>query len=100
VLRRIDAVVNDNAEPLRALIANINTFSGTLARNSDRVDGILSGLERMTGGGTQKSTAHVFDLKAVQTFPSLAKLPQGQLFVPEPDVVGNVFSDEIVIRTP
>jgi phospholipid/cholesterol/gamma-HCH transport system substrate-binding protein len=100
VLRHIDSVVNDNAEPLRTLIANINTFSGALARNSDRVDGILSGLERMTGGGTQKSTAHVFDLKAVQTFPSLAKFPQGQLVVPEPDVVGNVFSDEIVVRTP
>ena len=51
VLRHIDAVVSDNAEPLRTLIANINTFSGALARNSDRVDGILSGLERMTGGG-------------------------------------------------
>jgi phospholipid/cholesterol/gamma-HCH transport system substrate-binding protein len=99
VLRHIDSVVNDNAEPLRTLIANINTFSGALARNSDRVDGILSGLERMTGG-TQKSTAHVFDLKAVQTFPSLAKIPQGQLVVPEPDVVGNVFNDEIVVRTP
>ena len=28
VLRHIDDVVNDNAEPLRTLIANINTFSG------------------------------------------------------------------------
>jgi len=100
VLRRIDAVVNDNAEPLRALIANINTFSGALARNSDRVDGILSGLERMTGGGAQRSSAHVFDLKAVQNFPPLATVPQGQLVVPEPDVIGNVFNDEIIVRTP
>jgi phospholipid/cholesterol/gamma-HCH transport system substrate-binding protein len=100
VLRHIDAVVSDNAEPLRTLIANINTFSGALARNSDRVDGILSGLERMTGGGAQKSAAHVFDLKAVQSFPPLAKIPAGQLVVPEPDVVGNLFNDEIVVRTP
>lgn len=100
VLRHIDNVVNDNAEPLRTLIANINTFSAALARNSDRVDGILSGLERMTGGGTQKSTAHVFDLKAVQNFPPLAKIPAGQMVLPEPDIVGNLFNDEIVVRTP
>ena len=39
------------------LIANINTFSGALARNTDRVDGILAGLERMTGGGAKKASA-------------------------------------------
>ena len=100
VLRHIDTVVSDNTEPLRTLIANLNAFSGALARNSDRVDGILSGMERMAGGGAQKSAAHVFDLKAVQNFPLLAKIPAGQLVVPEPDVVGNLFNDEIVIRTP
>ena len=50
--------------------------------------------------GNQKSAAHVFDLKAVQSFPPLAKIPAGQLVVPEPDVVGNLFNDEIVVRTP
>ena len=64
------------------------------------MDGILSGLERMTGGGNAKSTAHVFDLKAVQNFPPLAKIPAGQMVLPEPDIVGNLFNDEIVVRTP
>jgi len=100
VLRHIDAVVTDNAEPLRSLIANINTFSTALARNSDRVDGILSGLERMTGGGTQKTSTHVFDLKAAEAFPSLAKIPQGQMVIPEPDVVGSVFNDQVAVVTP
>jgi phospholipid/cholesterol/gamma-HCH transport system substrate-binding protein len=100
VLRHIDTVVSDNAEPLRTLIANINTFSAALARNSDRVDGIVAGLEKMTGGGAQKSAAHVFDLRAVQNFPTLASVPQGQLVVPEPDVIGNVFNDEIIVKTP
>ena len=43
-LRHVDALVTENSEPLRNLIANINTFSNTLARNADRVDGIVAGL--------------------------------------------------------
>lgn len=100
VLHDIDGVVNDNKEPLKTLITNINTFSGVLAKNSDRVDGILAGLERMTGGGKQKSSANVLDLKPAQTFPTLEKIPEGQLVVPEPDVVGSVFSDEVAVVTP
>ena len=40
-LRRIDALVAENAQPLRSMIANLDTFSGALARNSDRLDGIV-----------------------------------------------------------
>lgn len=98
VLRNIDAVVTDNSEPLRSLIANINTFSGALARNTDRVDGILSGLERMTGGNSKKANAHVFDLVAPHDFQPLPKLPQGQLLIPEPDILGKLFNDEIQVR--
>ncbi len=100
VLHDIDGIVNDNKEPLKTLIANINTFSGVLARNSDRVDGILAGLERMTGGGKAKSSATMIDLNPVRTFPPIAKIPTGQLVFPEPDVVGSVFNDEVAIVTP
>jgi phospholipid/cholesterol/gamma-HCH transport system substrate-binding protein len=100
VLHDIDGVVNDNKEPLKTLIANINTFSGVLAKNSDRVDGILAGLERMTGGGKQKSSGNILDLKPAQTFPAIAKIPEGQLVIPEPDVVGSVFNDEVAVVTP
>lgn len=98
VLRHIDTVVSDNSEPLKALIANINTFSGALARNTDRVDGILSGLERMTGGGAKKASAHVFDLIAPRDIPPLAKIPEGQLLIPEPEILGKLFNDEIQVR--
>ncbi len=97
VLRRLDTVVADNAEPLKNLIANINTFSTALSRNTDKVDGILAGIERMTGGN-KKSAEHVFELSAPQKLPPIAKLPQGQLLVPEPDVLGALFNDEIVVR--
>lgn len=99
VLRHIDTVVTDNSEPLKSLIANINTFSGALARNSDRVDGILAGLERMTAGGAKKASAHVFDLIAPRDFPPLPKTPQGQLLIPEPDILGKLFNDEIQVRS-
>jgi phospholipid/cholesterol/gamma-HCH transport system substrate-binding protein len=99
VLRNIDAVVTDNSEPLRTLIANINTFSGALARNTDRVDGILSGLERMTGGSDKKAAAHVFDLVSPRDFEPLLKIPQGQLLIPEPEILGKLFNDEIQVRT-
>ncbi len=98
VLRHIDTVVTENSEPLKTLIANINTFSGALARNTDRVDGILSGLERMTGGGAKKAAAHIFDLVAPRDFPSLAKIPDGQLLIPEPEILGKLFNDEIQVR--
>ncbi len=96
-LRHIDAVVADNADPLRKLIANINTFSDALARNSDRVDGIVSGLERLTGGGP-KTTPRIFDLSAGDNFAHLEKLPPGQLLIPEPTSLSIFDSDKIIIR--
>jgi phospholipid/cholesterol/gamma-HCH transport system substrate-binding protein len=94
--RRIGAVVKDNAEPLRDLIGNIDKFSGALARNSDRIDGILAGIERMTGGGT-KVTPRVFDLSAARTFAAIPKLPQGQLLIAEPTTLNAFESEKIVV---
>ena len=96
-LRHIDAVVTDNAEPLRKLIANINTFSDALARNSDRVDGIVAGLERLTGGGP-KTTPRIFELTAGDNLPPLERLPSGQLLIPEPTALSIFDSDKILIR--
>jgi phospholipid/cholesterol/gamma-HCH transport system substrate-binding protein len=52
-LRRLDATLAENTEPLKSTLGNLNTFSAALARNSDKLDGIVAGLERMTGGGTK-----------------------------------------------
>jgi phospholipid/cholesterol/gamma-HCH transport system substrate-binding protein len=51
-LRRVDSVLADNAEPLKSTIANLQVFSEGLARNTGKLDGIVAGLERMTGAGT------------------------------------------------
>jgi phospholipid/cholesterol/gamma-HCH transport system substrate-binding protein len=68
-LSELRSVVTDNAEPLREVIANVDAFSTALARNSGRVDNILAGLEKMTGG--KQETPRIFDL----TVPSLPALP-------------------------
>lgn len=97
VLRNIDRVVSENAEPLRSLIANLDKFSVALARNSDRVDGLISGLERFTSG-TSKSPARIYDLPAATAFPGLTKRPQSQLLLPEATTLSMFDSDRVVLR--
>jgi phospholipid/cholesterol/gamma-HCH transport system substrate-binding protein len=65
VLQRLDKILGENEEPVKSMIANINTFADALARNSGKVDGILAGLERMTGGGAGKTPGLVYDLTAL-----------------------------------
>ena len=85
-LRRVDSVLADNAEPLKSTIANLQVFSEGLARNTGKLDSIVAGLERMTGGSTpaQKIT---YDLHAAEGFAALSKTVKGQLALPEPTAV-------------
>lgn len=83
-LRRVDTVLSENAEPLQTTIANLKTFSDGLARNTGKLDGILSGLERMTGGGAANAPKVIHDLDAPQTFALPKKSIRGQLVIPEP----------------
>ncbi len=99
VLGRLDGILEENAEPLRSAIDNINTFSDALARNSDRVDGILAGLERMTGGGGgAKGPVPIYDLEAPKSFPGAPKPPEGQLVIPEPTTVLAFNTDRILAQ--
>jgi phospholipid/cholesterol/gamma-HCH transport system substrate-binding protein len=66
-LRRVDTVLSDNAAPLHDAIGNISTFAEALARNSSRLDGIVAGLERMTGGATPPRNV-IYDLSAASGF--------------------------------
>jgi phospholipid/cholesterol/gamma-HCH transport system substrate-binding protein len=85
-LRRVDTVLADNAEPLKNTIANLQVFSEGLARNTGKLDSIVAGLEKMTGGGAlaQKVT---YDLRALQNLGPAAKTIKGQLAIPEPTAV-------------
>jgi phospholipid/cholesterol/gamma-HCH transport system substrate-binding protein len=96
-LRRIDALVAENADALHGTLANLNTFSQALARNSDRVDGILAGLERMTGGAAAKPMPS-YGLSASRAFPGTAREAKGQIVVPEPTALVALETQKILIR--
>ena len=85
-LRRVDSVLADNAEPLKNTIANLQVFSKGLARNTGKLDGIVAGLEKMTGASppAQKIT---YDLSAPQNQGAPGKTIKGQLAIPEPTAV-------------
>ena len=97
-LRRLDSILADNAEPLRSTLGNLDTFSAALARNSDRVDGIVAGLERMTGGAA-KTPATVYDLHAPKTFPPPVRPAAGQLVVPDPTALVALETQRLLVRT-
>lgn len=99
VLRHIDQVVVENAEPLRGTIQNLQTFTGALARNSNRLEGIIEGVERMTGGGAPKPGPTIYDLAAPSSFPGISQLPAGQLVVADPTTVVAMETQKILIRT-
>ena len=85
-LRKVDSVLSENSEPLKDTIANFKIFSEGLARNTGKLDSIVAGIEKMTGGATtpQKVT---YDLRAPRNFPPPAKAIKGQLALPEPTAV-------------
>ena len=93
--QRVDNVLAENSEALHSAITNIDTFAQALARNSDKVDSIVAGIERMTGGSTPKSQLPTYDLIAVKDFPPLDEAPGWQLVVPEPTALMAVNTDKM-----
>jgi phospholipid/cholesterol/gamma-HCH transport system substrate-binding protein len=85
-LLRVDTVLSENSGPLKDTIANLKIFSEGLARNTGKLDGIIAGVEKMTGAGTpvQKIT---YDLRAPQSLGQPNKTIKGQLAIPEPTAV-------------
>ena len=96
-LRRLDLILADNAEPLRTTIANLNTFSAALARNSDKLDSIVSGLDRLTGGSAANAPRIVYDLAAPKTFPSM-DTPRSPLIVADPASLLMFETRKILVR--
>jgi phospholipid/cholesterol/gamma-HCH transport system substrate-binding protein len=101
VLRHIDGVVTVNAEPLRSLISNIDKFSDALARNSDRVDGIVAGLERLTGAGAEKVKPRIYEIAPARDFPDtcrrLGEQTKGQLVVLEPTALSLFETEKLLV---
>jgi phospholipid/cholesterol/gamma-HCH transport system substrate-binding protein len=50
LVRRVDDMLEENRSSLKTTLGNLESFSATLVRNSDRIDRIMAGLENFTGG--------------------------------------------------
>ncbi|MCO5130493.1 MAG: ABC-type transport auxiliary lipoprotein family protein [Xanthobacteraceae bacterium] len=99
-LRRVDTVLAENAEPLKATIANLQVFAEGLARNTGKLDGIVAGLERMTGGGAAAAKV-TYDLRAARAFPELSgKALRAMLAIPEPTAVAMLETQRFLFSPP
>jgi phospholipid/cholesterol/gamma-HCH transport system substrate-binding protein len=85
-LRRVDSVLAENSGSLKDTISNFKVFSEGLARNTGKLDGIVSGLERMTGV-TAPPPKITYDLRAVPNQGPAGKTLSVQLAIPEPTAV-------------
>jgi phospholipid/cholesterol/gamma-HCH transport system substrate-binding protein len=94
-LGRLDKVIDDNSSALHDAITGISAFAGVLARNSERIDGILAGLERFAGGA--KAKPGIYNLSARQGAAVCKQANLPQLVVPEPAAPMAFNSDKVII---
>lgn len=85
-LRKVDSVLTENSGALKDTIANFKVFSEGLARNTGKLDGIVAGLERMTGV-TAPPPKITYDLRAVPYAGPAGKTINVQWAIPEPTAV-------------
>ena len=85
-LRKVDTVLSENSGALKDTIANFKVFSEGLARNTGKLDGIVAGLERMTGVTTPPPKI-TYDLRALQSPGPVDKAINVQWAIPEPTAV-------------
>jgi phospholipid/cholesterol/gamma-HCH transport system substrate-binding protein len=86
-LLRVDKILADNSESFKGTLDNLKTFTAALARNSDRVDKVMAGLERLASAGAGEKPKPVYDLMVPQTLPQASQPPKGQFTVAEPTAV-------------
>jgi len=55
LLQRVDGILVENQTALRDTIRNVEAFTATLAKNSERIDSILAGLDSLTNGPDTKA---------------------------------------------
>ncbi|KIZ39590.1 MULTISPECIES: ABC-type transport auxiliary lipoprotein family protein [Rhodopseudomonas] len=86
-LSKVDSVLSENAGALKETVGNLKTFSAWLAGNTGKLDGIIGGVERMTGANEPVVVKVIYDLKAASGFPPPTKTIRGQLVIPDPTTV-------------
>lgn len=95
VLGRLDRILSDNASDIRTLVTNLSSFSEALGKNSGKVDSILAGLERMTGG-SGKAAGLVYTLSALPATAEPIKPIEKQLAIPDPSALLTYDSERVL----
>lgn len=54
VMRRVERLIDDNDTSFKNALKNVETFTEALARNSERIDRVMAGVEKLTGGPDSK----------------------------------------------
>lgn len=98
-LDQIDAILAENAKPLHTAITGISAFADMLGKNSGRVESVLAGLEKLTGGGGDQEAPKTYDLASATGFDKLEKHLDARLVVPDPSSILLFDSQKILIRT-
>ena len=99
-LQHVDTILGDNADAIKSTMDSLKTFTGALARNAGKVDGLVAGLERMTGGGPAKVLPPIYDLTAPKLPGLAAAKPPGQIFVANATAVVALQTQRLLIRSP
>jgi len=97
-LKEINAVIAENSKPLHTAITGFSTFADMLGKNSGKIEGLIGGLERLTGGGAPKQQPATYDLAAATAFPTFEKAIAGPLVVPDPSATIVFDTQKILIR--
>lgn len=97
-LRRLDDVIGQNQKPLNTAVTGIAAFADMLGRNAPRVEGLIGGLEKLTGTGTATKGPAIYDLAAASGFPAAEKKVAQQLVVPDPNALILFDSQKILTR--
>lgn len=98
-LGRVNGVLAENSDNLQAAIENIRSFAEALGRNSDRVDKIAAGLERLTGSSGPGAAATIYDLKAPTRFDPGLRAPETTLVLPTPTSAVTVDTPRFLVGT-
>ncbi len=95
-LGRIDRLFGDNTDDIGITIKNLRTFTDAFARNSDRIDGIMQGLEKMVGS-SKGAAEPAYELGTSGKLADCAAPAPGVLVVPEPTASFTLNADRVVL---
>jgi phospholipid/cholesterol/gamma-HCH transport system substrate-binding protein len=98
-LQHVDKILSDNSASFKSTMDDLKVFSGALARNSGRVDGIMAGLEHLAGGGPAEKPKPIYDLTVAKSESMSAKISPASIVVMVPTAVVVLQTQRILARS-